>query len=60
MIVNVELQRKRVGLTQTELSNKVGISRRALSSIEKASSIPSVDIALRIASTLNTTVEELF
>ena len=60
MIANVELQRKRVGLTQTELSNKVGISRRALSSIEKAASIPSVDIALKIASALNTTVETLF
>lgn len=60
MIANVELQRKRVGLTQTELSNKVGISRRALSSIEKSVSIPSVDIALKIASALNTTVETLF
>lgn len=60
MIANVELQRKRVGLTQTELSNKVGISRRALSSIEKAVSIPSVDIALKIASALNTTVEQIF
>lgn len=60
MIVNVELQRKRVGLTQTELSSKVGISRRALSSIEKSVSIPSVDIALKIASALNTTVERLF
>lgn len=60
MIANVELQRKRAGLTQTELSNKVGISRRALSSIEKAVSIPSVDIALKIAAALNTTVEQIF
>lgn len=60
MIANVELQRKRVGLTQTELSSKVGISRRALSSIEKATAIPSVDIALKIAAALNTTVERLF
>lgn len=60
MIANVELQRKRLGLTQTELSNKIGISRRALSSIEKSISVPSVDIALKIASVLNTTVENLF
>lgn len=60
MIANVELQRKRVGLTQTELSSKVGISRRALSSIEKSIAIPSVDIALKIAAALNTTVERLF
>lgn len=60
MISTVEIIRKRVGLTQTELSNKVGISRRALSSIEKSVSVPSVDIALKLATILNTTVEELF
>ncbi len=60
MTAYVELQRKRIGLTQTELSNRVGISRRALSSIEKSISIPSVDIALKLAATLNTTVENLF
>lgn len=60
MISTVEVQRKRMGLTQTALSNKVGISRRALSSIEKSTSIPSVDIALKLAATLNTTVEDLF
>lgn len=60
MISTVEIQRKRVGLTQTELSNKAGISRRALSSIEKSTAIPSVDIALKLATILNTTVENLF
>ena len=60
MISNVELQRKRIGLTQTELSAKTGISRRTLSSIEKATSIPSVDIALKLATILNSTVEDLF
>lgn len=60
MMTNVELQRKRAGLTQTELSIKIGVSRRSLSSIESAITIPSVDIALKIAKALNTTVEELF
>ena len=60
MISNVEMQRKRVGLTQTELSQIVGISRRSLLSIEKAVSVPSVDIALKLADALNTTVESLF
>lgn len=60
MIASVELQRKRAGLTQTELSGKVGISRRALLSIEKSIAIPSVDVALKIAAALNTTVERLF
>lgn len=60
MISTVETKRKRVGLTQVELSDKIGISRRALSSIEKSTSVPSVDIALKLAAILHTTVEELF
>jgi len=60
MISNVTMLRKRAGLTQEELSGRVGISRRAISSIEKSASIPAVDVALRIAAVLNSTVEELF
>lgn len=60
MISNVELQRKRIGLTQIELSQKAGISRRTLSSIERATSVPSVDIAIKLATILNSTVEDLF
>lgn len=60
MITKVTQKRKCEGITQEELSKKIGISRRALSSIENGTSIPSVDIAIRIASILGTTVEELF
>ena len=60
MISNVALLRNRVGLTQTDLSKKVGVSRRALSSIEKGTAKPSVDVALRLAAVLNTSVEDLF
>lgn len=60
MISNVELQRKRIGYTQEQLAELIGVSRRTLSSIEKAASVPSVDIALNLASALNSTVEELF
>lgn len=60
MISNVSLMRKRTGLTQNELAQKAGVSRRALSSIEKGVSIPSVEIALKIASALNASVEQLF
>jgi len=60
MISNVTTVRKRIGITQEELANRIGISRRALSSIEKAASIPAVDVAIRIANQLGVTVEELF
>lgn len=60
MASNVTLLRKRTCMTQEELSTKIGISRRALSSIEQSTAIPSVDIALRLAEALNTSVEDLF
>lgn len=60
MVSNVSTVRKRIGLSQTELADKIEISRRSLSSIEKGATIPSVDIALRLASVLHTTVELLF
>lgn len=60
MASNVTMLRKRTSMTQEELSSRIGISRRALSSIEQSIAIPSVDIALKLASILNTTVEELF
>ena len=60
MISNVATIRNRLGLSQIELAEKAGISRRSLSSIEKGISIPSVDIALRLADALGTTVESLF
>lgn len=57
---NVSQARKRVGLTQIELGQRIGISRRALSSIENGTAVPSVDVALSLASVLGTTVENLF
>ena len=52
--------RARLGMTQEALAQKSGISRRALSSIETGTSVPAVDVALRIAGVLNATVEVLF
>lgn len=60
MISNVTTLRKRVGITQEELARRIGLSRRALSSIEKAAAKPSVDVAIKIAHELNVTVEKLF
>lgn len=57
---NVSAMRKEEKLTQAQLAKDIGISRRALSSIENGTSIPSVDVALQIARRLNTYVESLF
>lgn len=52
--------RKKEHLTQAQLAEDIGISRRALSSIENGTSIPSVDVAIRMAHRLHTYVEKLF
>lgn len=60
MISNVSALRKKAKITQAQLAKDIGISRRALSSIENGTSIPSVDVALQLARRLNTSVEKLF
>ena len=52
--------RKEAGLTQTDLADAAGISRQAYTSLESGKSVPSTEIALRLARVLRTTVEALF
>ena len=57
IVKEVREQRK---MTQTGLSDAVGISRRALVSIEKQQTVPSVDTALRLSKVLGVGVDKLF
>jgi len=59
MINRIE-QYRREKYTQEEISRKIDISLSQYRNIEKNRSIPSVEIALKIAKILNTTVEEIF
>ncbi len=52
--------RKCAGLTQSGLAETIGISRQAYIAIETGKSVPSTEIALRLARALRTTVEDLF
>ena len=47
-------------LTQQELAERVGVTRQTILSIEKGNYNPSVELALRLARVLGTTVERLF
>ena len=47
-------------LTQEELANKVGVTRRTIISLEKGSYIPSLLLAIDIAQVLNIRIEDLF
>jgi putative transcriptional regulator len=48
------------GLTQTDLAALVGVSRKTVNTVENSVFVPSTILALALAKTLNTTVEELF
>lgn len=47
-------------MSQAMLAERVGVSRQTIVAIEKGNYNPSVELALRLAKTLETTVEELF
>lgn len=52
--------RKRKGITQQELANKVGVTRQTIIAIEKGNYVPSVLLAIKIAKYFKTSVEKLF
>lgn len=51
-------RRKTLGLTQWEVSELVDISNTYMSSIERAVSIPSTEVIMRLAIALETTPDE--
>jgi len=47
-------------LTQSELAEKLGVSRQSIVAIEKRKFNPSTQLALKMAEVLETTIHELF
>ena len=52
--------RQAFGLTQEALADRVGVSRQTIIAIEKVKFVPSVKLALEIASALGVSIHELF
>ncbi len=48
------------GLTQAELADRVGVSRKTINTVENGVFVPSTLLALKLAAALGTTVERLF
>ena len=48
------------GLTQAELAARIGVSRKTINTVENSVFVPSTILALSLARTLDTSVEELF
>ena len=57
---DLEARRKLAGLTQRELSVLADVSRKSINAIENGIYVPSTVLALKIASTLDCRVEDLF
>ena len=60
LLNNLEELRKAAGLTQQELSESAEVSRKSIKAIENGVYVPSTVLALKIAKTLDCSVEELF
>ena len=56
----LEEHRRASGLTQLELAEKVGVSRKSINSIENGIYIPTTVLALKMATALNCTIHDLF
>ena len=57
---SIKVERAKQGFTQTDLAEKVGVTRLTIHSIEAGKFKPSVMLALKIAACFDVTVEALF
>ncbi len=57
--INIKNRRKKLGLTQEQLAEKIGMSLNFVGKIEVAFSKPSLDTLIIIADALNTSVSDL-
>jgi putative transcriptional regulator len=53
-------RRAELGLTQAELAEKVGVTRKTVNTVENGVFTPSATLALKFAAVLDLTVEQLF
>ncbi|MDY6364130.1 MAG: helix-turn-helix transcriptional regulator [Cyanobacteriota bacterium] len=54
----IQNERRKAGLKQAELAEKIGISEKHLSKIETGKNYPALDTFLRIVDTLNLTLRD--
>ena len=52
--------RANAGLTQAELAEKVGVSRKTINTVENGVFVPSTILSLKLAAALDVRVERLF
>ncbi|WP_310107391.1 MULTISPECIES: helix-turn-helix transcriptional regulator [Sphingomonas] len=60
LLNGLRAERERLSLTQADLAERVGVSRKTINTIENLVFSPSALLALRIARELDRRVEDLF
>ena len=60
LLNNLEELRRSAGLTQKDLSERAGVSRKSINAIENGVYVPSTVLALKISKILKCKVEEIF
>jgi len=53
-------RRTELGLTQAELAERVGVTRKTVNTVENGVFVPSTILALKLGKALDRTVEDLF
>ncbi len=56
---NIKVARKKKGITQTELAEKVGVTQTMINFIEKGIRMPSVNVLIAISKELDVSVDSL-
>jgi putative transcriptional regulator len=56
----IKQRRTDLGLTQAELAERVGVTRKTVNTVENGVFTPSALLAIKLAKALNVPVEELF
>ena len=52
--------RKQIGLRQEDLANQLGVTRQTINAIENDKYNPTLELAMKLAKLLQTSVEEIF
>ena len=57
---HIKMLRTKLGLTQAQLAESVGVARVSIIAIEKGRYIPTIETALGISNALNVPIEQIF
>jgi putative transcriptional regulator len=60
LVTHLTERRKAAGLTQSQLAEIVGVSRKTINTVENHIFVPSTVLALKLARALECSVHELF